>query len=260
MFTLHWWSLNLMLRFCPSQVWCTPSFSTAVPHRRTTPPCRTFSTSSSSPRARGRDSTAQRSFPLRTTACPALPPPSYRSRASTIRTGIQITFPPMQGDNSHPPTYRSHSSTVGQQAHSRPSLPRDGFTTQQIGSSANNTRVHSRNNSAGNFRVHSRNASGVGAINTNNLTSHSRNNSAGPAVVSTQNDGGNGSTVTVVTPESGPNIVVTNIVTGSTSQDDLLVQQTLQSLEDATLLRRARQSGTWYSGRRRISNGNTALM
>ena len=82
--------------------------------------------------------------------------------------------------------------------------------------------------------MHSRNASGVGAINTNNLTSHSRNNSAGPAVVSTQNDGGNGSTVTVVTPESGPNIVVTNIVTGSTSQDDLLVQQTLQSLEDAT--------------------------
>ncbi|KAL5018341.1 hypothetical protein ScPMuIL_004063 [Solemya velum] len=54
---------------------------------------------------------------------PSSPPPSYRSRASTVRTGIQITFPP-QGDDypdSRPPTYRSHAGT----AHRRPSLPLD---------------------------------------------------------------------------------------------------------------------------------------
>ncbi|XP_033735612.1 uncharacterized protein LOC117324085 [Pecten maximus] len=64
--------------------------------------------------------------PVEDYSLPSSPPPSYRSRASTVRTGIQITFPPSRADqpNSRPPTYRSH---VGpdQNAHSRPSLPRD---------------------------------------------------------------------------------------------------------------------------------------
>ncbi|XP_052773766.1 uncharacterized protein LOC128212371 [Mya arenaria] len=54
---------------------------------------------------------------------PSSPPPSYRSRASTVRAGIQITFPPNQGGDypdSRPPTYRSH-----QGRHTRPSLSRD---------------------------------------------------------------------------------------------------------------------------------------
>ena len=58
---------------------------------------------------------------------PSSPPPSYRSRASTVRAGIQITFPPNQGGDfpdSRPPTYRSHpSSTLP--GHGRPSLPRE---------------------------------------------------------------------------------------------------------------------------------------
>ncbi|KAK3090015.1 hypothetical protein FSP39_008526 [Pinctada imbricata] len=153
-------------------------------------------------------------LPAEDYSLPSSPPPSYRSRASTVRTGIQITFPPMQGDNSHPPTYRSHVSTMGQHAHSRPSLPRDGFSTHQNGSSANNTRVHSRNNSAGNFRVHSRSGSNVG----NNSNTHSRTNSAGP--------------VTVTTPDNGA--IVTTIPVSDSPQDELLVQQTLQTLEDAT--------------------------
>ena len=60
---------------------------------------------------------------------PSSPPPSYRSRASTVRAGIQITFPPNQGGDfpdSRPPTYRSHpSSTLPGHGHSRPSLPRE---------------------------------------------------------------------------------------------------------------------------------------
>lgn len=59
---------------------------------------------------------------------PSSPPPSYRSRASTVRAGIQITFPPNQGGeypDSRPPTYRSHPSNTLQGRHSRPSLCRD---------------------------------------------------------------------------------------------------------------------------------------
>lgn len=60
---------------------------------------------------------------------PSSPPPSYRSRASTVRAGIQITFPPNQGGDfpdSRPPTYRSHpSNTLQGHRSSRPSLPRD---------------------------------------------------------------------------------------------------------------------------------------
>ncbi|XP_045214072.2 uncharacterized protein LOC123564499 isoform X2 [Mercenaria mercenaria] len=59
---------------------------------------------------------------------PSSPPPSYRSRASTVRAGIQITFPPNQGGeypDSRPPTYRSHPSNTLQGRHSRPSLSRD---------------------------------------------------------------------------------------------------------------------------------------
>lgn len=64
--------------------------------------------------------------PVEDYSLPSSPPPSYRSRASTVRTGIQITFPPSRSDqpNSRPPTYRSHVGT-DQTAHSRPSLPRD---------------------------------------------------------------------------------------------------------------------------------------
>lgn len=59
---------------------------------------------------------------------PSSPPPSYRSRASTVRAGIQITFPPNQGGeypDSRPPTYRSHPSNTLQGRHTRPSLSRD---------------------------------------------------------------------------------------------------------------------------------------
>lgn len=59
---------------------------------------------------------------------PSSPPPSYRSRASTVRAGIQITFPPNQGGDfpdSRPPTYRSHPSNTLPHGHSRPSLPRE---------------------------------------------------------------------------------------------------------------------------------------
>ncbi|OWF44629.1 uncharacterized protein LOC110458082 [Mizuhopecten yessoensis] len=64
--------------------------------------------------------------PVEDYSLPSSPPPSYRSRASTVRTGIQITFPPSRADqpNSRPPTYRSHVGT-DQQSHARPSLPRD---------------------------------------------------------------------------------------------------------------------------------------
>lgn len=57
---------------------------------------------------------------------PSSPPPSYRSRASTVRAGIQITFPPNQGGDfpdSRPPTYRSHPSNTLPHGHGRPSLP-----------------------------------------------------------------------------------------------------------------------------------------
>ena len=60
---------------------------------------------------------------------PSSPPPSYRSRASTVRAGIQITFPPNQGGEypeSRPPTYRSHpSNTLQGHGRTRPSLSRD---------------------------------------------------------------------------------------------------------------------------------------
>lgn len=62
-------------------------------------------------------------LPAEDYSLPSSNPPSYRSRASTVRTGIQITFPPNRDGlpNSRPPTYRSHASTHP----SRPSLPQD---------------------------------------------------------------------------------------------------------------------------------------
>ncbi|XP_071129115.1 uncharacterized protein [Mytilus edulis] len=62
-------------------------------------------------------------IPAEDYSLPSSNPPSYRSRASTVRTGIQITFPPNREGlpNSRPPTYRSHVSTHP----SRPSLPHD---------------------------------------------------------------------------------------------------------------------------------------
>lgn len=59
---------------------------------------------------------------------PSSPPPSYRSRASTVRAAIQITFPPNRGsDNpeSRPPTYRSNPANTLPGRHRRPSLTRD---------------------------------------------------------------------------------------------------------------------------------------
>ncbi|XP_029634690.1 uncharacterized protein LOC115210307 [Octopus sinensis] len=53
---------------------------------------------------------------------PSSPPPTYRSRASTLRPGVYMVFPPNPNEsypNSLPPTYRSQMSD----AHSRPSLP-----------------------------------------------------------------------------------------------------------------------------------------
>lgn len=62
-------------------------------------------------------------LPAEDYSLPSSNPPSYRSRASTVRTGIQITFPPNRDGlpNSRPPTYRSHASTYP----ARPSLPHD---------------------------------------------------------------------------------------------------------------------------------------
>lgn len=60
---------------------------------------------------------------------PSSPPPTYRSRASTIRTGVHIVFPPDHNENypnSLPPTYRS-------QTNSRPHLPRAGFGDEEEG-------------------------------------------------------------------------------------------------------------------------------
>ncbi|XP_071106181.1 uncharacterized protein [Haliotis cracherodii] len=57
---------------------------------------------------------------------PNSPPPSYRSRTSTIHSGIHIAFPPDSDQpNSRPPTYRSTASTMGRRGPVRPPLPRD---------------------------------------------------------------------------------------------------------------------------------------
>ncbi len=51
---------------------------------------------------------------------PSSPPPTYKSRASTVRPPVHITFPPTQGGDypsSRPPTYRSSHGN------SRPEIP-----------------------------------------------------------------------------------------------------------------------------------------
>lgn len=55
---------------------------------------------------------------------PGSPPPSYRSRASTIHSGVHITFPPSHDSapNSRPPTYRSRA-----ESHHRPRIPMEEF-------------------------------------------------------------------------------------------------------------------------------------
>ncbi|XP_076444730.1 uncharacterized protein LOC143282819 [Babylonia areolata] len=57
-----------------------------------------------------------------TYSLPGSPPPSYRSRASTIHSGVHITFPPGHDSapNSRPPTYRSRANS-----HPRPRLSMD---------------------------------------------------------------------------------------------------------------------------------------
>lgn len=59
-----------------------------------------------------------------TYSLPGSPPPSYRSRASTIHSGVHITFPPGHDSapNSRPPTYRSRADS-----HARPRLPMDSI-------------------------------------------------------------------------------------------------------------------------------------
>lgn len=156
---------------------------------------------------------ATEELPAEDYSLPSSPPPSYRSRASTVRTGIQITFPPTQGENSRPPTYRSHASTQGHTAHQRPSLPEDylqqGSDVAFTGHYTGNSQQHSRNSSAGNFRIHSRN-----------------NSSTDRNVVST-----------VVEPQGGGSVAVSVSVVSSSSQDQLLdsaVEQTLQTLDAVT--------------------------
>lgn len=156
---------------------------------------------------------ATEELPAEDYSLPSSPPPSYRSRASTVRTGIQITFPPTQGENSRPPTYRSHASTQGHTAHQRPSLPEDylqqGSDVAFTGHYTGNSQQHSRNSSAGNFRIHSRS-----------------NSSTDRNVVST-----------VVEPQGGGSVAVSVSVVSSSSQDQLLdsaVEQTLQTLDAVT--------------------------
>lgn len=50
-----------------------------------------------------------------TGSTPNSPPPTYKSHASTVRPGLHITFPVLQGDDypsSRPPTYRSTAGTL----------------------------------------------------------------------------------------------------------------------------------------------------
>jgi len=98
---------------------------------------------------------------------PSSPPPSYRSRASTVRTGIQITFPPSRSDqpNSRPPTYRSQ---VGGEGHSRPSLPRDDEGSAEIDSEVHISSA-GNNSSTGN-RINVRPSEGATQQNTNSLS------------------------------------------------------------------------------------------
>lgn len=60
---------------------------------------------------------------------PSSPPPSYRSRASTIHSGIHAAFPHnLDGDhpNSRPPTYRSRAPSR------RPSIPHEAGSEQTV--------------------------------------------------------------------------------------------------------------------------------
>lgn len=66
---------------------------------------------------------------------PGSPPPTYRSRASTVRPGIHITFPlSRSGDypSSGPPTYRSRADPTEP---TRPSLILDGGLNERSDSS-----------------------------------------------------------------------------------------------------------------------------
>lgn len=70
---------------------------------------------------------------------PSSPPPTYRSRASTVRTGVEITFPPNE-DSDRPPTYRSHISDASD--HTRPALPMDNHDQSQSHGALNTDSVH----------------------------------------------------------------------------------------------------------------------
>lgn len=99
---------------------------------------------------------------------PGSPPPSYRSRASTIHSGVHITFPPGHDSapNSRPPTYRSRA-----EGHQRPRLPLDEATADVAftgpGPAMNadtvqqiiGTRAHHRQGSGGAGVWHTRSAS-----------------------------------------------------------------------------------------------------
>ena len=63
---------------------------------------------------------------------PSSPPPTYRSRTSTTRTGVSSAFPHPHADDfpaSRPPTYRSHVSDV-ERPHVRSVLARDRGTVE----------------------------------------------------------------------------------------------------------------------------------
>ncbi|KAJ8318177.1 hypothetical protein KUTeg_003268 [Tegillarca granosa] len=180
-------------------------------------------------------------LPAEDYSLPSSPPPSYRSRASTVRTGIPITFP--NGDqypNSRPPTYRSHISTSRSQAHPRPSLPRgeSGEIEGQGGDIAFNgpesvSNTHSRNNS----------------VTVNNVN---------PGAV-TINISNNGNTSTPLDVErvqqilhsrqpSGSAINSAQLENSTTEGLDQDIQQTLQTLDNATSSVMAESSTNYMEG------------
>lgn len=169
-------------------------------------------------------------LPAEDYSLPSSPPPSYRSRASTVRTGIHIQFP--NGDqypNSRPPTYRSHISTSRSQAHPRPSLPRDetsGEIEGQGGDIAFNgpesvSNTHSRNNS---LTVNNVNPGAVtiNIINSSNTSTPLDVERVQQVLHSRQPSG---------SALNNDNVPIENSTTEGLDQD---IQQTLQTLDNAT--------------------------
>ena len=121
---------------------------------------------------------------------PGSPPPSYRSRASTIHSGVHITFPPGHDSapNSRPPTYRSRADS-----HQRPRLPMNDAEASSPGTAPADVSFtgpvmtaaavqqiigtnHRRQQSAGAVVVHRRSAS-VGWVQGSEPIHHRRGSS-----------------------------------------------------------------------------------